>query len=1048
MDAMKNLRPWCAVAGLTFLTAVARAQEPVTITGHVSAGGQPVQGAAIQIRELGVATVTNADGRFTFIVPSSKVRGQSVNLTARHVRYNPESFALALTGGMLVHDFELFPVGDSRSSVVADASRQSGAQPVSRSRTRDPALTSVVLDSTAFDELAGPQDFVSALAGRVVGLDVTSAGSLGGSALAVLRGYHSILGTNQPLFVLDGIPIENTSFSMPGQPFGSGGFDYGRPIQDIEPSEIATIQVLRGPAAARFGGRGANGVILITTRSGRGLSGFEVSASQNYSTESLLRLPSFQNAYGQGLNGKYSFFDGVGGGTNDGVAENWGPALQGQAVTQASLISSRVGDVRPWLARPGDVAAFFNGGSTLTTSAAAQQANDHESFRISLHRRASTGVVPTNTLTRQGASLSADDQLTAALGVSATVDLTSDVARNRPAGGSDASNTIGDFARMGRQVDLAALKANAKNGDDQQINWIYTSINNPFFAIQDNSNRDDRTRVIGGGSATYTLNPELKATARVGTDHYTQSRNFDVGPAWMGGFPFYAGRGDFSSGGFQRQTITASETNAALELLDDVVTPRAGMSAGLTISGGVDHRSNSLRIDSRGSDQRPDTGTGPTTPPSIVTGDNSTTGVYATADWNANDYTRVLASARNEWYSILSSGSNSALYPAISASVDLARAGGVRGDKLTSAIVHAGWSRSGGEVSPLLLHSIFVPTDSGASTISASPTLRPEITNALEAGVSLSFLRNRLALGLTVYDEQTSDVILGLSSGSGQGIVASNVASLSNKGVEVQASIVPIRTAGGADWRIDGHIAKNANSVDDLLGGATAIPLGPSIDGLTLEARKGSALGALVGTAFKRDASGAVVLQNGAPVSDGQQHVLGTMAPSWSGAVGSTVHVGRIDASALVDARIGGSIFSTTNFAGLTTGTFAETANRPDSGQVYAGVDAATGKPNTIRATTEAYYHALAPIQEAWVYDASFVKLRDVRLSIVWPLRGFTPLAAQSVRVSLIGRNLAMWSKAPNIDPETALSTTSFQGIELGQLPAIRSVGLQISLTP
>lgn len=1043
---MKSLRRSRLVAGLLFLSGtILGAQDPVSITGHVSAGGNPVQGATVQIRELNIATTTNADGRFTFIVPSSKVRGQTVNLTARHVRYNPESFPVTLTGGTLVHDFDLFPVGDSRSRSPVESSARSLAGP----RSQAVAPGAVTLDSTAFDEIAGPTDLVSALAGRVVGLDVTSAGSLGGSSLAVLRGFHTILGNTQPLFVVDGIPLENTDFATPDQPFGSGGFDYGRPIADIEPAEIASIQVLRGPAAARFGGRGANGVILITTRSGRGLSGFEVAASQNVTTESPLKLPSFQNAYGQGLNGQYSFFDGAGGGTNDGVAENWGPALQGQAVAQASLKTPKLGDVRPWLAQPNDIAAFYNGGTTLTTTASAQQADDHQSFRLSLHRRATSGVVPTNTLTRQGATLSAEDEVTSALTLSGRFDVTSDVAHNRPATGSDSSNTIGDFARMGRQVDLAALKANATNVDGEQISWIYTAFNNPYFALQDNANRDDRTRVTAGGSATYALSSSLRASGRFGVDHYAQTRDFDVASTWMGGFPFYAGRGDFSQGGFQRQKISASETNLAAEVADDVVRRAAGNPASgtLTLSGGVDHRENSLGIDSRGSDQRPDTGTGPSTAPSTINGDNSTTGVFAAADWGVNDFTHVVASARNEWYSLLKSGNNSAFYPSIIASADLARASGARGDNLTAAVVHAGWSRSGGEVSPLVLRSVFVPSsDSGTTSISASSTLGPEITNSLEAGVSLSFLRNRASVDLTLYDEQTSGVILGVASAST--IVASNVASLSNKGIELQGSLVPIRTAKGASWRIDAHIAKNANNVDDLSNGATAVPLGPSVDGVTLEARKGSALGALVGSAFRRDASGALLLQNGTPVSNGQQQVLGTMAPSWSGGVGSTVHVGPFDASALVDARMGGSIFSTTNFVGQTTGTFAETANRPDSGQVYPGIDVATGKANTVRATTQAYYHALAPIQEAWVYDASFVKLRDVRVSFSVPLRGYTAFAAQTIRVSLIGRNLAMWSKAPNIDPETALSTTSFQGLELGQLPTVRSWGIQVSLTP
>ena len=229
---------------------------------------------------------------------------QTVTLEVRHVRYNPVSAAIVLTGGTLTHDFELFPIGDSRAT-AAQPVDPNGPPPGQRA-----TIVSVrpTVDSTAFDELAGPTDFVSALAGRVVGLDVTSASVTGGSALAILRGYHSILGNTQPLFVLDGVPLENTSFVVPGQAFGSGGFDYGSPIQGIEPSEVATVQVLRGPAAAIWGGRAANGVILITTRGGRGLSGFEVSASQNASSESALRLPAFQNAYGQGLNGQFSFF--------------------------------------------------------------------------------------------------------------------------------------------------------------------------------------------------------------------------------------------------------------------------------------------------------------------------------------------------------------------------------------------------------------------------------------------------------------------------------------------------------------------------------------------------------------------------------------------------------------------------------------------------------------------------------------------------------------------------------------------------------------------
>jgi hypothetical protein len=191
-----------------------------------------------------------------------------------------------------------------------------------------------------------------------------------------------------------------------------------------------------------------------------------------------------------------------------------------------------------------------------------------------------------------------------------------------------------------------------------------------------------------------------------------------------------------------------------------------------------------------------------------------------------------------------------------------------------------------------------------------------------------------------------------------------------------------------------------------------------------------------------------LLLQSGHPIADTKQRVLGVMAPDWVGGVNSTFHVGAVEVSALVDARFGGSVFSTSNMMGATSGTLAETAFRPDTGLLISGIDVATGKANTQHVTTEAYYHSLAAIQERWVYDASVVKLRDLRLTVALPLRMLPVFSAQSFRAALVGRNLAMWTRAPNIDPETALSASSFQGVEMGQLPTARSIGLQLSITP
>jgi hypothetical protein len=258
-----------------------------------------------------------------------------------------------------------------------------------------------------------------------------------------------------------------------------------------------------------------------------------------------------------------------------------------------------------------------------------------------------------------------------------------------------------------------------------------------------------------------------------------------------------------------------------------------------------------------------------------------------------------------------------------------------------------------------------------------------------------------------------------------------------------------MRNPTGVDWTIEGRYAKNSNTVDELRTGSGTVALTPSLYGVTVEARQGYALGALVGTGYRRDSrTGALLLQDGLPLAESQQRVLGVMAPDWNGSLSSTVRYWNLELSGLLEVRRGGSLFSATNLWGMTSGTFQETAFRPDTGIVVAGIDAATGKANTTHVSTEAYYHALRGIAEPWVYDAGFVKLRELRLTYLLPLRSLPVMTAQTVRVSLVGRNLALWTNVPNVDPETALSAGSLQGIEMGQLPGARSIGLQLSIAP
>ena len=267
----------------TLVPAALLAQSAMTVTGHVSANGRPVQGASVRVQALGITATTDIDGRYTFIVPSTRVRGQTVTVTARHLRFESQSDTIVLAGGSITQDFTLQPSGQravpTRTTTSAPGSARASDAPQRGAEYRPTAGFQV--DSSVLADLPGPIDLPSALAGRVPGLIVTTAATLGGSVPVLFRGPRSIVATNQPLWVVDGVPIDNSNLSTPAQRFGFGGFDFGSGVQDLNVGDVALVQVLPGSVGTfLYGGRASNGVIAVTTRTGAGLNGFVVAASQ------------------------------------------------------------------------------------------------------------------------------------------------------------------------------------------------------------------------------------------------------------------------------------------------------------------------------------------------------------------------------------------------------------------------------------------------------------------------------------------------------------------------------------------------------------------------------------------------------------------------------------------------------------------------------------------------------------------------------------------------------------------------------------------------
>ena len=420
----------------------------------------------------------------------------------------------------------------------------------------------------------------------------------------------------------------------------------------------------------------------------------------------------------------------------------------------------------------------------------------------------------------------------------------------------------------------------------------------------------------------------------------------------------------------------------------------------------------------------------------------------------------VKVSLRNAWSSVAPEQRTSGFYPSLSGSIDLLRAKSARqtaGGLWSSAIVRGSWWRDANDVSPYSIQTMYagrVPSGSiipqGSGLLLADPGLAPEMTNGVQIGTDLGIRPLSLGVGVTLYHERTSGVVLPVPNPALGTLLATNAGVITNTGIEGTLSAQLGNPDFGLGWLGSANAAKNTSQVDQLTSGLESVSLGPPLLGLQVQARPGQPLGVLMGRRMLRDAgTRSLLLRDGLPVADSAAGLqqLGIAQPQWSFGTQQTLRYRWVSASVLFDGRVGGQVFSATNLVGSRAGTLAATAFRPDSGLLIVGIDAATRAANTKHVSTQEYYHALSAIQEPWVYSATYLKLREARFSVQFP-GNFPGSPFQTVILSLIGRNLYLNATAPNIDPESVFSAYQIPGLEMGQLPATRSVGFQIRLSP
>jgi TonB-linked SusC/RagA family outer membrane protein len=1035
------------VCALALSPGWSSAQSGGTISGRVtSEAGPPLAGTSVFITGMNLGATTGDDGRYTFVVPAARLTGRTATLTARRIGYKAVSAQVTLSAGAITHDFVLPATTTALEGVVVTAL---GIQ-------RDKRSLGVAQTSVNASELSAARDpnIVNALSGKVPGVEITNVGPPGGSARIVIRGENSITGNNQPLFIVDGIPIDNSANTNTG----FGGFDFGNAASDINPDDIASISILSGAnAAALYGARAANGAIVITTKNGKGTKGMGVTVAQNLTFETPLRLPEFQNMYGRGSGGKFSYKDGKGGGISDNVNRSWGPLLDGRPIVQ--WWSNGVAE--PWIPQPNNVRDFFNTGRTSTTNAAVAASNDRSDIRISATNLDIKSMYPTNTLRRLNLSLGGGTKITPKLSTRASFQYIQDEAHNRPTTGYSGNSALFNLMIWGgRQYSLEHLK-DYMNPDGTQKGPNQSNSNNPYWDVYADPNADTRDRVIGVGDVTYKFNSWLTGMVRTGTDWHRDWRKQEYAD---GNIAI-----DYSGGAFFEQNYFIRETNS--DFLLTAERPQSGR-LGMTFNFGGNRRDNATSQYMVGTPHLviPGTfniGNSAVTPQvSSLVSNRQTNSLYGQAQFSWNNYLFLDATGRNDWSSTLPAGNNSYFYPSVSGSLVFTDAVPALhlGGLLSYGKLRASWAQVGNDADPYQLAVTYSPgTQFGAIPRFTVPNtipnanLKPERTRSWETGAELRFLNDRVSFDGSYYNKLTSDQIIPAQITPAIGFTSAvvNAGSLSNHGIEGQLNVTPIRTDGGFSWDITANYARNRSEVVSLYQGLQTVVLG-TYWGLTVEARQNQPYGTLYGNPYLRDAEGRLITLNGLPQTDPKQRVLGHYTPDWIGGLQNKFHYGSFDFSFLFDTKQGGQIFSTTKMFGEESGVLKTSLRGRENGKqtlaeggglIVDGVNA-DGSPNTTKVTSQAYFNALFQNHEANIVSATFTKLREVKLGYAVPSSVSSKFRVSSMNVALVGRNLWLKAKALDIDPETAFDNSNVQGIEFVGFPAARSVGFLVNVTP
>jgi TonB-linked SusC/RagA family outer membrane protein len=1015
----------------------------------VDKNSEPIIGAAVTVRSTSNGTVTGVNGEFA--IHTDKPLPLSLHVT--YVGYDAATIEVRQSGTQ--PDIVLTESDNLLNEVVVTALGIS----------REKKSLGYATQNVSGETLAQTKEtnLVNALTGKIAGVRTTNSQGDMGSARIVVRGETSIAGNNQPLFVIDGVPVDNSQL-LPSTTGGGQSRDFKNSIADLNPGDIESVNVLKGPnAAALYGSRAAHGVILVTTKSGKSKQGLGVVANIGLTAAKIATLTDFQNVFGQGSNGEFSYVDGKGGGVNDADDESWGPKLDGQLIPQFdSPIVNGVRQATPFVAHPNNVRDFFETGLTQDYGVAISGSEDKYDFRLGANYQKQNGTVPNTEVKKSNFSLHADYKLTDRISVGGNANYIVTDAPNLPGGsyGQRAAGVMLQFLWFGRQVDIHSLKK------DYAQNWNHSYYSNPYWRAYYNTTSQNRNRFIGDVHLAVKLADGLDFKFRSGTDFYDDTRKYKI----------KTGTNGTPDGSYMEDAYRLSESNTEALLNYD---RRINDDLSVNVIGGFNLRDNQYSNNWQRASKlaSPDLFTVANSKDPLESSNYSSRlrvySGFASAQLGFRNWAYLNLTGRNDWSSTLPSDNRSYFYPSATASVILTEALDIKSDVLSFLKLRGGWAEVGNDAEPYQLATVYnIQTAFNGNPILTSsktknnPGIKPERTQSAELGLETAFLHNRIHLDVAVYNTNSIDQILKVqtSAASGYDYQLINAGKINNKGIEIQLGGTPV-ASGKFKWDVDLNYAVNRSKVIELDNDGLLQRYVIGNYGTQVVAAVGERYGALFGTAYKRDNQGNIIVDdNGRPKTAPDNKVLGYATPDWTGGLTNTFSYGDFTLSVLIDASIGGSLFSgsaqTGYYAGVYAGTlpgrdaehggitFTDAKGKTrDDGIIFDGVRE-DGSKNTSVLDAESYYKSLYSVNESWIYDASFIKLREIGFSYLIKKDFVKRAGLVGASLSLFARNLAFLHRnTTHIDPESAINTTNGSiGVETLALPTTRSFGFNLNL--